>query len=135
MQSISEVEDLYWPIFTVILVLAAVLSLYYWGLMGALFTLLGSVSLAAEFKLIVWMAGLFTRTLIVHPLAVVGIFLGKIGVWLFLCSAPFWMPHDMSWAFALGCFTMVVSLFLLAVVLVRKTPQLSPEVAANLRAD
>ena len=92
---------------------AVVAYLFHWT--GLAIYVIGIVGFAAEFKLLAIIVGLITLQVKANPAMIALIFIGKLGIWIGLVGAPFWLPQGHGWSFASSAIAFLLALFVLLV--------------------
>ena len=112
----DDAERIFWKVFVLCALVAAFPVFYWFGQKGAVFYIFGALAFSVEFKLLILVVRILIGTLRGNFLAIAGLVLGKLLVWLALAGSPFWLPVGMRIPFGIGCGVFALSLLVLLVV-------------------
>lgn len=111
----EHAEKVFWKIFALCNLLALPFVYYWYDIKGVVFCILGALCFAAEFLLIIMVVRLLLGLRKASFPVVVGVFLGKLLLWLVLAGAPFWLPLGAGIPFGIGCATFALALVALLI--------------------
>lgn len=110
-QSWKALEPRFWWIFAGWGIFIFFLSGLFLPLQYLTFVLLGILVFAIEFKLLAWLLSVLIRQVKADPTKLFLVIFAKIFSWVFLLSAPYWLPEGAGFAFGIGAAVFLVALF------------------------